>query len=628
MFNLLFNTVAILLLCAFTHGQTINLYKVKQEDIGSKCVHGLISGDSVVFKAVVDYSKDPQMSYVQIYIKKTTDALPTTKEYNLQKDCYGVMTDCRHIRSHIAEITITVIATKMYSAAKIYGKLITSNSEYIDSKYLHFPKIYDVSDIKSTLIVNGKQLSTDVDKWVISVNVTEINIVCLCESQASPCLIEISTRDTTESVEGNGSAIYNTKVNQTQDIYVTIKYGACTLDRAPTTIHCSLKADQNSSTDPGPIACYMSKTFEMQGCQNAILITAAVTSISILVIIAIIYLYRHLKPSEYTKVLQRSFSDHMSPEESKTKTSLLEIKIPGKSKSLKDYTCVNNQGHENYYPVKEFEVNNIDSKYRSKQLHQLILDMADLTVSVLVSFKSKKRPQIDRTEDEMSPNNYINEKKGFRLKTGMIINLIKYSGKNSSLCPCQTCKFSGVHSSSWGKVFVLTSSTVVYDDNEAEKSCLNLFYNSHSDEAHILYGSCVSEKNAEEGWCIVECATCDSTLLDTLDATIKRCRFAMAEFNKDTPRETTMLVCIVSHPHDFPKQITMGTTKKRECVESKEYTDYTRYTYTNTTCHGSAGAFVYIHGVSDILARQFHVHLGVTGSGTNYCSIGKENTIQ
>ncbi|CAL1532397.1 unnamed protein product [Lymnaea stagnalis] len=222
----------------------------------------------------------------------------------------------------------------------------------------------------------------------------------------------------------------------------------------------------------------------------------------------------------------------------------------------------------------------------------------------------------------------IYEKKGFRLKTGMIISIAKTSESNSSLCQCQQCKKSGVHSSTSGKIFVLTSSTVVYDDNEAEKSCFNLFYDSHSNEAYNLYGSRVSERNVNEGWCIVECATCDSILLDKLDTTIKHCSIAMADFNKVIPREQTMFVCIVSHPHDFPKQITMGATKIRECFGSKVYTDFTRYTYTNTTCHGSAGAFVYIHGVSDISAKQFHVHLGVTRARHNYCNIGKENKIQ
>ncbi|CAL1529659.1 unnamed protein product [Lymnaea stagnalis] len=182
----------------------------------------------------------------------------------------------------------------------------------------------------------------------------------------------------------------------------------------------------------------------------------------------------------------------------------------------------------------------------------------------------------------------------------------------------------------WGKLLILTSSTVVYDNNEAEKTCFNLFYDSYSKETVTLYGSCINEINVDEGWCIVECATCNIDLLIKLDYLIKECSIKVTKVNNTWKEHghTSSFVCIVSHPHDFPKQVTMGYWKDKEVVQESKGIEYTRYQYTTPTCHGSAGAFVYILGVSDISAKHYHVYLGVRNVGYNYCSTGKERKNQ
>ncbi|CAL1531156.1 unnamed protein product [Lymnaea stagnalis] len=225
----------------------------------------------------------------------------------------------------------------------------------------------------------------------------------------------------------------------------------------------------------------------------------------------------------------------------------------------------------------------------------------------------------------MNLNYLIKDIKAPRYKTGMIINVQKYSDDGSTF-PCEKCIGKCVHSASMGNVFILTASTVVYDDSEAEKSSFDLFYDSHSSQFTTLQGRRISEIDLSEGWCVVECVTCDLSLLDRLILMTNKCKEQMIKVNMkyNTPEHQRTFTCIVSHPHGFPKHVTFGYWKDRVSVSKDRYNLHTRYQYTTRTCPGSAGAFVYIIGVSDISQKAYHVHISFQAERCNYCSIGVE----
>ncbi|CAL1541112.1 unnamed protein product [Lymnaea stagnalis] len=233
-----------------THGQNIRL-KYNQEESVTNCTHGLIVGDTVVFKASIDYSADPTMKHVHFYINKKDEIVPIVKTYNLKEDCYTGNDDCKHTDASHVVITYKVEARKEYNGASIHGKLFTSESLEIDSEFLHFPKIIDPSDVNSRLKFNEKEISASEDYHLLSVNETDVNIVYTCESKVSPCLIEISTNDSVPFVHGIGYAIYQKRYSQIRDLTVITKFGACRLDRSVKTIKCNLKSDRKTSTEKG-----------------------------------------------------------------------------------------------------------------------------------------------------------------------------------------------------------------------------------------------------------------------------------------------------------------------------------------------------------------------------------------
>ncbi|CAL1529660.1 unnamed protein product [Lymnaea stagnalis] len=141
--KLLTKVLFIWLFIELLYGQRLHLHKYRQEDSETKCTHGVVSGDTVVFKTEVKYTEDLTMAYLLIYIRSKTDTSTTTKAYNLQNDCNKIGTDCKHTHSHLVEITTRVIVTKEHSGARIYGKLYTNNSREIESEHHYFPLIYD-----------------------------------------------------------------------------------------------------------------------------------------------------------------------------------------------------------------------------------------------------------------------------------------------------------------------------------------------------------------------------------------------------------------------------------------------------------------------------------------------------
>ncbi|KAK6979359.1 RNA polymerase II-associated protein 3, partial [Biomphalaria glabrata] len=131
------------------------------------------------------------------------------------------------------------------------------------------------------------------------------------------------------------------------------------------------------------------------------------------------------------------------------------------------------------------------------------------------------------------------------------------------------------------------------------------------------------------GKCYLKYITCDETIgkcylkYITCDDTIGK-RLHEAAGKKDLLWSQVLdkfgadkLTFIVSHPHGFAKQVSIGEwTEHIKVREYNEDFDMTKLIYTTCTCSGSSGARAYCVGIINS-----HVHNGVLTSGLNYSSV-------
>ncbi|CAL1541113.1 unnamed protein product [Lymnaea stagnalis] len=276
----------------FENGAKIKLNEYKQGDSDTRCKYGLISGvDTIVFKADVDYSRDTTMKFVQFYIQQKTDPIPVLYiVFNFQENCKGYDTySCTHTGPTTLDIEIRVSASKDYSGAKIYGKLFPSESFEINSEYQRFPQIYDATDVSGKLLINGKEILINSEDCMIRLNEPEINIVFNCESRASPCWTKISTNDSSaDAVQGVGLTVYNKRLEHLQDLFITIKYGVCSLNFTVNTIGCKIKQELRTSTESH------SNKIDLQSLWIIIIFVSIATLMSIALFLLVIFWYWHL----------------------------------------------------------------------------------------------------------------------------------------------------------------------------------------------------------------------------------------------------------------------------------------------------------------------------------------------
>ncbi|CAL1535051.1 unnamed protein product [Lymnaea stagnalis] len=234
----------------FSKCQMITLYDFQQEDCKSQCTDGLLTDtDIIVFKCTVDYSDDTQAKRVIFQKKKRFG-----NRFEFFDDCY-IQDDCKnskytkgtHVARYIINMTINVEAIQSLSRGQLRGNLYTSDDKHILSSERMIPFISDVGDAKGTLIVNGHTIST-IKVCRKNIPTAELNIVFLCESQVSPCLIEISTDDSNETSQGVGHATWNKKYISQTEVNVLIKYGACNLSGKFQTVSCNFNINNVSST--------------------------------------------------------------------------------------------------------------------------------------------------------------------------------------------------------------------------------------------------------------------------------------------------------------------------------------------------------------------------------------------
>ncbi|CAL1547263.1 unnamed protein product [Lymnaea stagnalis] len=543
------------------------------------------------------------MKYAHIYIQRKSDQIPLLyDDFNLKECVSNQKITCEHVGIFTINVTIRVPASNDYSGAVMSGILVTSNFEKIMSKKHDFPLIMDSNSTSSLLIVNGNKASFNSTVCDITVNDPILNMTYICDSDIKPCLIEITSAGVEKSSSGIYSATYILE-KRPHDLNVTIKHATCSLAGECNTLRCRIHKEKEEAPS--------NKTISVISLSSlAAIVAFGLVLLCIICRKKVKAAFFKLRTTDATDINE----ERTIPLITQTPNSLND----NPSKKLLDCTCAKNPGHPKFYAFNDFSLDCVDIDYKDEDIITLIKCIAPLTTRVCVGYTSEHRPNSEQDINGMILNYLVMDMEAPRYETGMVIDVQTYLADGSK-SPCEI-------SSPCGKVFVLTASTVVYDDSEAEKSSFDLFYGSDRSNVCTIQGTRVGEIERSEGWCVVECDTFDLSLLDRLIRMMNKCQDQMKIVNRkyNTPEHQHTFTCIVSHPHGLPKHVTVGYWKDRVIVSKDRCNVHTRYEYTTLTCTGSAGAFVYIIGVSDISRKCYHVHISSKAETCNYCSIGVE----
>lgn len=299
-----------------------------------------------------------------------------------------------------------------------------------------------------------------------------------------------------------------------------------------------------------------------------------------------------------------------------------ELSFSGESGLLeKKKACKKYPGHPypTFISLPTFKIENFPPAYQDKDLYELTRTTAALTVRISTSVVSQDRPDCYPQTGHPYPYNEIKGSNITHVGTGRVARIDiadKHQGKE--VCHCSTCEGCSTPNTVKGKVIIHTARHVIYDDIEAAKTDMNLWYDHDGSACVKLKGLRLMEKDSTYDLCKVVCHVCDTELLKRLDNLVKSwtdlCRKVRDKFRNSS--STDRLTVIVSHPHGCYKQVTIGYwSEARELEDAR-----TKYFYDTATCPGSSGAFVFTLG-REMAWFNEHVHSGIL-KGRNMSGAG------
>ncbi|CAG5131506.1 unnamed protein product [Candidula unifasciata] len=281
--------------------------------------------------------------------------------------------------------------------------------------------------------------------------------------------------------------------------------------------------------------------------------------------------------------------------------------------------CDKNPGHENFIPVNEFSLKHLPDGYKDEDIVNYIRAQADLTVKITSKFTSMHRPE------GYSFHNFRG-KNFMRVGSGFMQYVYRNERRSNKPCPCPECKNSPTPRLEWAKLKIRTATHVVFDDDEAQNTMVEFFYDDdkQKDKVKRVYGESVRFGTVRGDWCDIRCVSHDIELCDFLKETWGKWRWLETKVNqKYTCEQDHRLAILVSHPHGCSKQVSIGVWRNRDIIEISREWENCVYSYDTPTCPGSSGAPVWILGQmkwAGFFGR--HPHSGRPVEGLNISAIG------
>jgi len=276
--------------------------------------------------------------------------------------------------------------------------------------------------------------------------------------------------------------------------------------------------------------------------------------------------------------------------------------------------CMKNPGHHHFYRYKDLTIHDLPAEWRSEENLQFVKDVGKRTVRLRLDFTSWERPDHD-------PFAKVRGTDATRMGTGNVYDdEVEVEECMFDDCPVTPKPHNVV-------TFNLsTAKHVIYNDEEAEETTVDFFYDCVGGEACDNHKECKKRMVAAWG---TEVLWTDKVK----DATLMRCachdldifnKFKFRNAKLRLPREKGEISFIVSHPHGVAKQVTFGHVHKLLRMEQEEQPvvesdgnvwfrrSFTKALYNMDTCPGTSGAavFSFTHG---------HKEDGITHALHNKC---------
>uniref|UniRef100_A0A2C9KZR4 Uncharacterized protein n=1 Tax=Biomphalaria glabrata TaxID=6526 RepID=A0A2C9KZR4_BIOGL len=269
--------------------------------------------------------------------------------------------------------------------------------------------------------------------------------------------------------------------------------------------------------------------------------------------------------------------------------------------------CSKNPGHDTFITLETFSQDHLPESHRSKVLYDCVKALAQMTVKISVKLVSSGRPRYHNSREY--PYGKRHGSKIVRNGSGRI-DFLAWHRDEKDLCPCSMCQESTSPSKTWMEIRVMTAKHVVFDDQEAKKASCKLFYDDAGSPEVVVSGFGVYYEDMEKDRCLFKCATCEESLMQTLNANMDHfVQIWEKAHNKYKHHQAKRkLICIVSHPHGHYKRVTVGHLDRAR----RSGQLYRQFFYSTPTCPGTSGAAVFVIGHSENLFYQ-HIHSGSDG---------------
>ncbi|CAL1545064.1 unnamed protein product [Lymnaea stagnalis] len=589
-------------------GQITEHMDFKESACETECNNGfLVSTDTCIYSCLVNlnygYPKDAYVSIlVQSKVKTSAEEIFSLEPFS---DCRrykkNSINKCAEIEANIFNISVLINAKLDYNAAEITCKMHIPGQEQSYRKVLNFPKIIDSKNGTGKLKINGYLLN---ENHIISINGSNLTVEFDCSSEASPCVIEILTNDSYPLIRSSNSIKYIMNINAGKYLHLMVKYAACKLEEQYNTINCTIL----------PILGQGRKV--MQTDENLYLYYIIIP-ISILLILGLItsgyYILRKFKAQDKTIIEdeRKEYIELLRRENSTVPSSVVyEIEKSTNDPQQLYNSCTKTPGHTQFISCELFSHKDIPDDYGGQDMFDLITNMAGLTVHLKVE---EQKFTNGKSEDVI------------KYGTGFVESIVKYSLNDGVPCQCKKCEINLNKSKEWRSIVVYTSIGVVSCESEAQNTTCRFFYDSKDSGIVAIKGF---EQERQGYKCKLKFETCEKDKFHIFDELLQKgnewshlCRYFNEKY-EDRKKEKKLTI-IVSHIHGLHKMISTGEWTNRE-VKSFDGNEFTKYSYTTSTCPGSAGSYVFIIGRDHTGVIHHHIHRGVDSKGMNSCEFAKD----
>ncbi|XP_012934879.1 uncharacterized protein LOC106011077 [Aplysia californica] len=289
------------------------------------------------------------------------------------------------------------------------------------------------------------------------------------------------------------------------------------------------------------------------------------------------------------------------------------------------WRCQKDPKHDGFIQISKFSKAHLPGPFQDDEdIFRTIEPQAFLTVRLRVYYISTERPKLFPGSSKPYPFANSAGKKVSRVGTGRVdsvyipserwarrgsrergktdakgsnsdVSLLNYDGP----CPCHVCRNSTNPAQIWGKVTIVTSTHVLFDQSEVKHSGVALFYDedtTRADQVVTLSGHSVGYKSKYKDMCVLYCPTHDLDLLKKLNDALLMYPGYVNRITQKHARTESSLAFVTSHPHGCSKKVSIGAWTDKEEQGDNETLERIRYTYTASTCHGSSGAPVCLVG--------------------------------